>query len=112
RIVEGTLERQARRSRPRLRDSGGRRAGVRLAIGARAEGSALPGLRCVALGFAEGPLRCSLREGGCDASAWPLNAATHRNFSPVRRKDAGLPLAALRSSPTQRRPGRALPSAL
>jgi len=30
-------------------------------------------------------LRCSLREGGCDASAVPLNAALHRDFSPVRR---------------------------
>jgi len=30
-------------------------------------------------------LRCSFREGGCDASAVPLNAALHRDFSPVRR---------------------------
>jgi hypothetical protein len=38
-----------------------------------------------------GPLRCSLREGGCDDSALALDAPAHRAFSPAARKRSAAP---------------------
>ena len=67
---------------------------------------------CGARPCGPGALRCSLREGGCDGAALPLNAAMPNAFSPVRRGRGGLPLAALRCSPPQIRALTHPPAAL
>ena len=79
---------------------------------ARPEGSTLPGLSCAALAVAR--VRCGARcaRAAAMTPAPALNGPAHRAFSPARRWRAGLPLAALRCSPAQMRPVRALPSGL
>ena len=66
------------------------------------EGGALPGLSCAALGCAEGALRCSLREGGCDAAVGTAERGAHLTASRRPGGYAGLPLAALRCGLGQR----------
>ena len=68
------------------------------------------GLAVAALAFSEGALRCSLREGGCDAAVGTAGRGAHLTASRRPGGYAGLPLAALRCSPAPMRPVRALPS--
>jgi hypothetical protein len=79
-----------------------------LARGARA----VPcrGLGVAALACGEGALRCSLREGGCDAAVGAAERGAHLTASRRPGGYAGLPLSALRCSPAPMRPVRALPS--
>src|SRR6185295_13101966 len=58
----------------------------------------------------EGALRCSLREGGCDAAVGAAERGAHLTASRRPGGYAGLPLSALRCSPARMRPVRALPS--
>jgi hypothetical protein len=68
------------------------------------------GLAVAALAFSEGALRCSLREGGCDAAVGTAGRGAHLTASRRPGGYAGLPLAPLRCSPAPMRPVRALPS--
>jgi hypothetical protein len=68
------------------------------------------GLGVAALAFSEGALRCSLREGGCDAAVGAAERGTHLTASRRPGGYTGLPLSALRCSPAPMRPVRALPS--
>jgi hypothetical protein len=70
------------------------------------------GLGVAALAFSEGALRCSLREGGCDAAVGAAERGTHLTASRRPGGYTGLPLSALRCSPAPMRPVRALPSCL
>src|SRR5512132_3498570 len=67
------------------------------------------GLAVAALACGEGALRCSLREGGCDAAVGTAERGAHLTASRRPGGYAGLPLAALRCSPAPMRPVRALP---
>src|SRR6478672_5439669 len=70
------------------------------------------GLAVAALACGEGALRCSLREGGCDAAVGTAERGAHLTASRRPGEYAGLPLAALRCSPAHMRPVRAPPSSL
>ena len=68
------------------------------------------GLAVVALACGEGALRCSLREGGCDATVGTAERGAHLMASRRPGGYAGLPLSPLRCSPAPMRPVRAPPS--
>ena len=78
----------------------------------RVAGGRLSALRCGGRPLGPTALRCSLREGGCDASAPALNGPLHRDFSPACCKRGRLPLAALRCSAPQRRAAHRPPATL
>ena len=79
-------------------------------VGAGPRAVSRRGLAVAALAFSEGALRCSLREGGCDAAVGTAERGAHLTASRRPGGYAGLPLAALRCSPAPMRPVRALPS--
>src|SRR6476619_414178 len=70
------------------------------------------GLAVAALACGEGALRCSLREGGCDAAVGTAGRGAHLTASRRPGGYAGLPLAALRCSPAPMRPVGTPPSGL
>jgi hypothetical protein len=79
-------------------------------VGAGPRAVSRRGLGVAALACGEGALRCSLREGGCDAAVGAAERGTHLTASRRPGGYAGLPLAALRCSPAHMRPGRTPPS--
>jgi len=70
------------------------------------------GLAVAALACGEGALRCSLREGGCDAAVGTAERGAHLTASRRPGGYAGLPLSALRCSPAPMRPVGTPPSGL
>jgi hypothetical protein len=81
-------------------------------VGAGPRAVSRRGLAVAALACGEGALRCSLREGGCDAAVGTAERGAHLTASRRPGGYAGLPLAALRCSPAHMRPVRTPPSGL
>src|SRR6478736_2093957 len=85
---------------------------ARRCVGAGPRAVSRRGLAVAALAFSEGALRCSLREGDCDAAVGAAERGAHLTASRRPGGYAGLPLAALRCSPAPMRPDGIPPSGL